>query len=69
VRMFNIRSQLVFHRGGAPAVNKIRPTDFLFLETNRGFGPLPLLPAATASGESELSLYSLTEQRQVSISR
>jgi len=43
-------------------VNKIRLTDFLFSETSCGFGGCPFCLAATASGESELALYSLTER-------
>ena len=41
---YSFRSQLVFRCGARPAVNEIRQTDFLFLETSCGFGGCPLPP-------------------------
>jgi len=38
---YSFRSQLVFSCGARPAVNASRQTDFLFLETNCGFGGCP----------------------------
>src|SRR6516165_9581885 len=60
---YSFRSQLVFSAAHALAVNEIRQTDFLSVETSCGFAGGPFRLAATASGgancPSELSVYSL----------
>jgi hypothetical protein len=53
---YSFRSQLVFRCDARPAVNEIRQTDFLFLETRCGLGGCPLPPGRNRLRLCELRL-------------
>jgi hypothetical protein len=64
---YSFRSQLVFLCGVRPAVNEIRQTDFLFLETRCGLGGCTFPRGRNrfrlcVNCASELALHSLTER-------